>query len=142
MRIRHTLVTAALGSMLALGAVTAPTFAASPGASASAANEPPTWTPSNAAAWTCGGPAPTSNGPGGVTVTKAIWLRDGPAAGCGNASGYTLQVGTRLGGWCYAYGDSGLKWLYVSTGGAAPYGWIYVGNVNASDVGTITKPCS
>ncbi|MFD4373803.1 hypothetical protein [Streptomyces sp. NPDC058486] len=106
-------------------------------------NKAPDWIPSNApraAAASCY-ENPGSNGPGGASVTRAIWLRTGPGAGCGNASGYTLQVGTRLGGWCYAYNESGNKWYYVSVGGAAPYGWIYSGNVS-SDASTITTYCS
>ncbi|MGW2090252.1 hypothetical protein [Streptomyces sp. NPDC001880] len=113
--------------------------AASADASASVANEAPNWTPSNvdtSCDW-----EPDSNGAGGTSVKNKIWLRSGPGAGCGNASGYTLQVGTRLGGWCYAYNESGNKWYYVSVGGAAPYGWIYSGNVT-SDASSITKPCS
>ncbi|MET9683747.1 hypothetical protein [Streptomyces coeruleorubidus] len=109
---------------------------------ASGANEPPNWTPSNigAADWPCGS-SPTSNGPGGTDVKNPIWLRDGPRAGCGNASGYTLQKGTRLGGWCYAYNESGNKWFYVSVGGAAPHGWIYEKNVTA-DSSSINRPCA
>ncbi|MFE5795171.1 hypothetical protein ACFQ8C_21720 [Streptomyces sp. NPDC056503] len=110
---------------------------------ATTGNEAPDWIPSNApraAAASCY-ESPGSNGPGGASVTTAIWLRTGPGAGCANASGYTLQVGTRLGGWCYAYNESGNKWYYVSVGGAAPYGWIYSGNVS-SDANTITTYCS
>ncbi|MEV6950461.1 hypothetical protein [Streptomyces sp. NPDC051183] len=109
---------------------------------ASAANEAPDWIPSgiaDAGAMACNYD-PGTNGPGGTSVKNAIWLRTGPSAGCGNASGYTLPVGTRLGGWCYTYNESGNKWYYVSVGGEAPYGWIYSGNVT-SDASSITKPC-
>ncbi|MFF9147404.1 hypothetical protein ACF1BN_21360 [Streptomyces sp. NPDC014861] len=106
-------------------------------------NEAPDWIPSNAPRTTAAACdwEPGTNGPGGATVTRAIWLRTGPGSGCGNASGYTLQVGTRLGGWCYTYNESRNKWYFVSVGGTAPYGWIYSGNVS-SDANTITTPCS
>ncbi|MER5619111.1 hypothetical protein [Streptomyces sp. NPDC002215] len=127
-----------LGATMLVGGATA----ASAGASASVANEAPNWTPSNigAGAMACGDDN-VVNGPGGTSVKNAIWLRNGPGAGCGNSSGYTLTVGTRLGGWCYTYNESGNKWYYVSVGGAAPYGWIYSGNVT-SDASSITTPCS
>ncbi|MFE4821250.1 hypothetical protein ACFRFU_33365 [Streptomyces sp. NPDC056704] len=135
----------ALGaSVLVGGAATAqaaPAPAASADASARVANEAPNWTPSNivTGAMACEDDN-VANGPGGTSVRNAIWLRNGPGSGCGNASGYTLTVGTRLGGWCYTYNESGNKWYYVSVGGAAPYGWIYSGNVT-SDASSITTPC-
>lgn len=141
MRARHTFVTAALGSMLALGAMVAPTHAASPNTSASVANEAPNFTPSNAPAdvlAVCGWD-PESNGYGGATVTRSIWLRSGPSSSCG-ANGGSLYVGQRLGGWCWYENSAGNKWYYVSTGGAAPYGWIYGGNISGEE--TIETPCS
>lgn len=140
MRARHPIVTAALGSMLALGAMVAPTHAASTDASASVANEAPNFTPSNAPAgalaacdWD-----PESNGYGGATVTKSIALRSGPSASCGN-NGRALYVGQRLGGWCWYRNSAGNMWYYVSTRGAAPYGWIYGGNISGEE--TIQTPC-
>lgn len=116
--------------------------AASADASASVANEAPNWTPSNIGGTTMScWDENVVNGPGGTSVKNPIWLRNGPGSGCGNASNYTLTVGTRLGGWCYTYNESGNKWYYVSVGGAAPYGWIYSGNVT-SDASSITTPCS
>lgn len=120
-----------------------PTESQDRASAASAGNEAPDWIPSDAPRATAAACdwEPGSNGPGGASVTNAIWLRTGPGAGCDNASGYTLQVGTRLGGWCYTYNESRNKWYFVSVGGAAPYGWIYSGNVSA-DANTITTPCS
>lgn len=106
---------------------------------ASVTNEPPNWTPTNISAMACWD-EDVVNGPGGTSVKNSIWLRNGPNAGCGDSSGYSLPVGTRLGGWCYRYNESGNKWYYVSVGGAAPYGWIYSGNVT-SDASSITTPC-
>ncbi|MFJ4980422.1 hypothetical protein ACIP6X_34775 [Streptomyces coeruleorubidus] len=141
MRTRHTFVTAALGSMLALGAIIAPAHAASTGASASVANEAPNFTPSNAptgALAICDW-EPESNGFGGADVTKSIPLRTGPSATCDD-NGPSLIVGQRLGGWCWYENSAGNKWYYVSTGGAAPYGWIYGGNIKGES--TIETPCS
>ncbi|WP_234335009.1 hypothetical protein [Streptomyces sp. NRRL S-118] len=109
-------------------------------APAGVTNEPPNWTPSNIGPLACWDDN-VVNGPGGTSVRNSIWLRNGPNAGCGNSSGYSLPVGTRLGGWCYTYNESGNKWYYVSVGGAAPYGWIYAGNVTP-DASSITTPCS
>ncbi|WP_030758167.1 hypothetical protein [Streptomyces griseus] len=136
-KVRPALAAASLAAALMAAGVPAASAASPTGDGA------PAWTPSNAprpAAASCY-ENPGSNGPGGASVTKAIWLRTGPGAGCANASGYTLPVGTRLGGWCYTYNESGNKWYYVSVGGAAPYGWIYSGNVS-SDASSITTPCS
>ncbi|WP_345189295.1 hypothetical protein [Streptomyces lavendulae] len=115
--------------------------AASADVPASVANEAPNWTPSNIGvdAMACYD-SNVVNGPGGTSVKNPIWLRNGPGQGCGNASNYTLQPGTRLGGWCYTYNESGSKWYYVSVGGEAPYGWIYEKNVT-SDAVSINKPC-
>jgi hypothetical protein len=109
-------------------------------APAGVVDEAPDWTPSNIGPLACYD-NDVVNGPGGTSVKNSIWLRNGPNAGCGSSSGYSLPVGTRLGGWCYTYNESGNKWYYVSVGGAAPYGWIYSGNVT-SDAGSITTPCS
>lgn len=138
MRVRRTIVSAALGSMLALGAVAAPAHAASADASASVADEAPDWTPSNAPAGALAcGITPTTNGYGGATVTTAIHLRTGPSKYCGPASG-TLYVDQRLGGWC-KYWNGSNWWYYVSVGGEAPYGWIYGGNVSGEE--TIKTVC-
>ena len=120
-----------------IAANAAPAGSADP--SASVANEPPNWTPSNVGAMACWDDG-VVNGPGGTSVKNSIWLRNGPNQSCGSTTGYSLAVGTRLGGWCYTYNESGNKWYYVSVGGAAPYGWIYSGNVT-SDASSITTPC-
>jgi hypothetical protein len=125
---------------LTITAVAAGIFLTAPAlASASAGGEPPTWDPSSVGVTACGDNDVT-NGPGGTSVNKSIYLRTGPNSGCASSSGYSLPVGTRLGGWCYRYNESGNKWYYVSVGGAAPYGWIYSGNVT-SDASSITTPC-
>ncbi|TDB88686.1 hypothetical protein E1264_10570 [Actinomadura sp. KC216] len=105
-------------------------------ASSIVADEPPNRTPANISR-SCES-EPYTNGPGGATVEKAIWLRDGPGQGCNSVTA-TLRKGTRLGGWCYDYSNAGNIWYYVSVGGAAPHGWIYSGNV--SDGHTITYRC-
>ncbi|MEV7080862.1 hypothetical protein AB0N88_20360 [Streptomyces sp. NPDC093516] len=128
--------------MLALGAMVAPTYAAAPNPSASVANAAPNFTPSNAptGALACNA-VPTSNGYGGADVTRSIALRSGPSSACGDVSSSKLYVGQRLGGWCrYKNPSSGYWWYYVSTGGAAPYGWIYEGNISGEE--TITTPCN
>lgn len=120
-----------------IAANAAPVGSADASVSVAVVNEPPSWTPSGAmACWDDN----VVNGSGGTSVKNSIWLRNGPNAGCGSTSGYSLAVGTRLGGWCYTYNESGNKWYYVSVGGAAPYGWIYSGNVT-SDASSITTPC-
>lgn len=125
--------------MLALGAAAAPTQAASTDASANVANEAPNWIPSNvpSGALACD-LEPDVNGYGGATVTKSIYLRTGPSATCGNIYP-KLLVDQRLGGWCVYENAAGNKWYYVSTGGQAPYGWIYGGNVSGES--TIKSPC-
>ncbi|MEU7589554.1 hypothetical protein AB0A95_25055 [Micromonospora sp. NPDC049230] len=124
-----------VGAAIALGV-------ASGAAPASAStNQAPTFTPSNAPVGTlavCGW-SPGSNGLGGATVTTSIPLRNGPGQSCGNVSNY-LNVGQRLGGWCRFQNSAGNWWYYVSVGGAAPYGWIYGGNVSGES--TITTPCT
>ncbi|MFI2714218.1 hypothetical protein ACH495_29270 [Micromonospora sp. NPDC018662] len=107
--------------------------------SADAVNEPPNWTPAGFGTMTSCNWRPSANGSGGATVAKSIWLRTGPGAGCGNASGYSIPVGSRLGGRCFAYNDAGNKWYYVSVGGTDPLGWIYSGNVK--NVSTFDTPC-
>ncbi|MCM2387392.1 hypothetical protein [Streptomyces albipurpureus] len=141
MRARHTFVTAALSSMLALGAMVAPTSAAAQNPPAGMANKAPNFTPSDApiGALACNA-QPTSNGYGGATVTRSIALRSGPSSACADVSP-RLYAGQRLGGWCrYRNPSSGYWWYYVSTGGAAPYGWIYAGNISGEE--TITTPCN
>ncbi|WP_405577149.1 hypothetical protein [Streptomyces sp. NBC_01190] len=121
--------------------VTAKAASAEQGASASAANDAPNWTPSNAPASAlvgCGS-TPTTNGYGGATVTTSIYLRTGPGVGCDDIYP-KLLVGQRLGGWCWATNTAGNKWYYVSTGGAAPYGWIY--GTNISGESTIETRCN
>ncbi|MEE1751201.1 hypothetical protein [Streptomyces sp. SP18CS02] len=142
MNIRRILTGSAVIAVLAaqpIAASAAPAVSAD--ASANVANEAPNWTPSNIGvdAMACYDDD-VVNGPGGTSVKNAIWLRNGPGQGCDNASNYTLQPGTRLGGWCYTYNESGNKWYYVSVGGEAPYGWIYAGNVT-SDASSINTPC-
>ncbi|MEV7128411.1 hypothetical protein [Streptomyces sp. NPDC093260] len=148
MRNRLALVgTAVVGAVLLAGGTTtavqaapAPTHGASAGASANVANEAPDWTPSNApaGALSCGA-KPTTNGYGGATVTKSIYLRTGPSSACDDIFP-KLLVGQRLGGWCYYDNPAGNRWYYVSTGGAAPYGWIYDGNVTEGN--TIKTKCN
>ncbi|WP_147339660.1 hypothetical protein [Actinomadura spongiicola] len=99
-------------------------------------DQPPNRTPSNINL-NCD-VSPYTNGPGGATVDKEIWLRNGPGAGCQSVTA-TLRKGTRLGGWCYDYSNSNNLWYYVSVGGAAPHGWIYANNV--TDVNPITTRC-
>jgi len=119
----------------------APAMASHDAISANVADEPPNWTPSNigAMAATCDW-SPGDNGSGGATVKNSIWLRTGPGAGCANASGYSIPVGARLGGWCYGYSSAGNLWYYVSVGGTSPHGWIYSGNVK--NVTVFDTPCS
>ncbi|MGV9499468.1 hypothetical protein ACWDQ0_14415 [Streptomyces sp. NPDC003642] len=145
MRVRHSLAAATLGGLLALGAVAAPTHAAPThaapaGAGASAADQAPDWTPSNAPAdaQACG-VEPTTNGYGGATVSKSIYLRTGPSSTCDDIYP-KLLVDQRLGGWCYYRNSAGNLWYYVSTGGAAPYGWIYGGNITGEE--TIKTRCN
>ncbi|MGC4814312.1 hypothetical protein ACLQ29_27600 [Micromonospora sp. DT228] len=125
----------AAGTAIALGV-------ASGAAPASAStNQAPNFTPSNASIGTtefCFGWSPWANGDGGATVTKSIPLRDFPSQRCDNVSSYLL-VGQRLGGRCKFQNSAGNWWYYVSVGGAAPYGWIYGGNISGEH--TITMRC-
>ncbi|MYY82296.1 hypothetical protein GT044_13705 [Streptomyces sp. SID335] len=133
--------TAALSSMIALGATVAPTHAAAPAPSASVADQAPDFTPSNVptGAQACNA-KPTSNGLGGADVTRSVALRSGPSSACGDVSS-RLYVGQRLGGWCrYKNPSSGYWWYYVSKGGEAPYGWIYEGNISGEE--TIRTACN
>src|SRR4051812_40092007 len=127
--------------MLALGAMVAPTYASASSSSVSTTNEAPNFTPSNAPAGALACNAvPTSNGYGGATVTRSIALGSGPSSACGDVSS-KLYVNQRLGGWCrYKNPSSGYWWYYVSKGGAAPYGWIYEGNISGEE--TITTACN
>ncbi|WP_018566681.1 hypothetical protein [Streptomyces sp. PsTaAH-124] len=147
MRNRFAFVCAAVtGAVLLTGGTTASAQTASPPARAasavslSAADGAPDWTPSNApaGAQACG-VRPTTNGYGGATVTTSIYLRTGPSSACDDIYP-KLLVGQRLGGWCYYKNPAKNLWYYVSTGGGAPYGWIYGGNITEEE--TIKTPCN
>jgi hypothetical protein len=149
MRTRHTFVTAALGSMLALGAIIAPAHAESTDASASVTNEALNFTPSNAPT---GALAIRDWDPESTVVVPAQASAgiDGPPAKV--TAGSTAAWFTSYGGWAketpYADGakviyipsgerfyantetenEHGSIWYMAVYGGKA--GWIYCGNTN------------
>ncbi|MGC5333402.1 hypothetical protein, partial [Micromonospora sp. DT62] len=140
-RLNRKLPAALAGLALAAGVVVAsapPAMASHDRTPVGAEGEPPNFTPSGFSAVDCDW-EPWSNGEGGATVKNSIYLRTGPGKTCGNASGYSIPVGTRLGGWCWTINEARSKWYFVSVGGAAPYGWIYEGNVK--NVSTFDTQC-
>ncbi|MEV1078137.1 MULTISPECIES: hypothetical protein [unclassified Streptomyces] len=134
MRFRRILVTAALGSTLALSAMAVPAQAAP------AAPAQPTPATAGATALAC--PSTWSPDPDAYDATwgevkePTAPLRPGPYADCGTRA--TLQQGWTMTIYCYYKNDYGNTWYYVSAYPNWTLGWIYSGNVRLRG---IVWPC-